>query len=54
MLPVLDDAYHLRTPEGAKHFCCEGCRGIFKLLNGIDDEASSLPIETMTNRGEQS
>lgn len=28
--------FHLNTTEGAKHFCCEGCKGIYSLLN--DDQ----------------
>jgi hypothetical protein len=31
-LPVLVDAFQAQTADGAKHFCCEGCLGIYRLL----------------------
>jgi hypothetical protein len=31
-LPVLLDAFQAQTTEGTKHFCCEGCLGIYRLL----------------------
>jgi hypothetical protein len=54
MLPVVADDYHIRTAEGEKHFCCEGCLGIFKLLDGIEDAPLSPSFETENNRGEKS
>ncbi len=54
MLPVVADAYHLRTADGEKRFCCEGCLGIFKLLNGIEDAPLSPCMETEMKRGEKS
>lgn len=53
MLPVVADDYHLPTADGEKHFCCEGCLGIFKLLNGIEDTPLSPSFETENNRGEK-
>ena len=32
-LPVVVFAFTLKTKEGDKLFCCEGCKGIFQLLN---------------------
>ena len=32
-LPVEVFAFTLKTKEGDKVFCCEGCKGIFQLLN---------------------
>jgi Putative metal-binding domain of cation transport ATPase len=32
-LPVELDAFELKTKEGEKHFCCEGCKGIFQMLH---------------------
>ncbi len=44
MLPVTDKKYSVRTPEGDKHFCCEGCKGIYLLLNQIDETGQTDPI----------
>jgi hypothetical protein len=32
-LPVLKDGLHLKTVEKEMAFCCEGCRGIWVMLN---------------------
>lgn len=32
-LPVEIFSFSLKTKEGEKAFCCEGCKGIFQLLN---------------------
>ena len=32
-LPVEIFAFSLKTTQGEKLFCCEGCKSIFKLLN---------------------
>lgn len=32
-LKVEVSGFELKTKEGTKHFCCEGCKGIFSLLN---------------------
>lgn len=32
-LDVEISGFSLNTPEGRKNFCCEGCKGIFELLN---------------------
>lgn len=32
-LPVPKDGLDLRTPERDFFFCCEGCRGIWQMLN---------------------
>ena len=36
-LPIGMQDYRLLTPEGAFRFCCEGCKGIYQMLNGIGD-----------------
>jgi hypothetical protein len=33
-LPVPKKAYHVETVEGERTFCCEGCLGIWTMLNG--------------------
>lgn len=40
-LPVEVTGFTLLTKEGGKTFCCEGCQGIFQMLN----EDSLLPEE---------
>jgi hypothetical protein len=32
-LPVETPGFTLKTKEGDKVFCCEGCKGIYQLLN---------------------
>ena len=32
-LPVEVPGFALKTKEGDKDFCCEGCKGIYQLLN---------------------
>ncbi|MBM4199968.1 MAG: metal-binding protein [Gammaproteobacteria bacterium] len=32
-LPVEVDDFELSTTSGIKHFCCEGCFGIFQMLH---------------------
>ena len=32
-LPVEISGFFLKTKEGDKAFCCEGCKGIYQLLN---------------------
>jgi hypothetical protein len=32
-LPVVRSSFTLKTKEGEKEFCCEGCKGIYQLLN---------------------
>ncbi len=32
-LTVEVSGFTLKTKEGIKSFCCEGCKGIFQLLN---------------------
>ena len=32
-LPVEVDGFELKTKGGDKHFCCEGCKGIFLMLH---------------------
>ena len=35
-LPVEADDFFLTTQSGPKRFCCEGCFGIFQMLNEDD------------------
>jgi hypothetical protein len=35
-LPVEVGGFELKTKDGDKHFCCEGCKGIFQMLH--DDQ----------------
>lgn len=32
-LAVDVDGFELKTPEGDKQFCCEGCKGIYQMLH---------------------
>lgn len=32
-LPVVISGFELETKIGQKHFCCEGCLGIYEMLN---------------------
>jgi hypothetical protein len=32
-LPVEVQGFELRTTEGEKRFCCEGCKGIYQMLH---------------------
>ena len=32
-LPVEIEGFDLNTTEGEKHFCCEGCQGIYQMLH---------------------
>lgn len=32
-LPVEIDHFQLATLGGDKHFCCEGCKGIYEMLH---------------------
>ncbi len=41
-LPVEISGFTLLTKEGEKNFCCEGCLGIYQMLN----EEHLLPNET--------
>jgi hypothetical protein len=40
-LPVEVSGFALQTKEGDKHFCCEGCLGIYEMLN----EENLLPYD---------
>lgn len=35
-LAVEIEGFHLETKVGPKDFCCEGCLGIFQMLNEED------------------
>lgn len=44
-LPLDSFELSLQTLSGSKHFCCEGCAGVYKMLHGADivsGESSSL------------
>lgn len=32
----------LETQEGTLYFCCEGCRGIYQMLHGIESQATGI------------
>jgi len=36
-LPVGLQDFSLATPERTFRFCCEGCKGIYQMLNDIED-----------------
>lgn len=35
-LPIDSSELSLLTNSGRKHFCCEGCAGVYKMLHGAD------------------
>ncbi len=41
-LPIEIKGFSLLTKDGEKNFCCEGCEGIYQMLN----EDKLLPEET--------
>lgn len=45
-LPVEGKTFELRTPGGVLQFCCDGCRGIYRLLNEVEE----LPEEPDSGR----
>ncbi len=47
-LTVEVDGFELTTQEGKKEFCCEGCKGIYQMLNEdiiLTDKTSSTNTE---------
>lgn len=46
-LPVLVQGFKLRTQEGDKTFCCEGCQGIYQMLH--EDEVLSEADQAGSN-----
>jgi Putative metal-binding domain of cation transport ATPase len=49
-LPVGHQDFSLPTPERTFRFCCEGCKGIYQMLNDIDDTPG--PPANNPSRGE--
>lgn len=42
-LAVEVNGFRLKTNEGDKKFCCEGCKGIFQMLH--QDKIMSEPVD---------
>jgi len=42
-LPVEVNGFVLKIKDGEKHFCCEGCKGIFQMLH--ENQVLSEPAE---------
>ena len=42
-LPIGTAQYVLRTQIGTKHFCCEGCQGIYRMLH--ESEILEDPVQ---------
>ena len=45
-LDVETDAFTIRTQDGVLKFCCDGCEGIYRMLNDVteikaDDERAA-------------
>jgi hypothetical protein len=36
-LPIEGKPFVLHTSAGVLRFCCDGCRGIYRLLNDVDE-----------------
>jgi hypothetical protein len=49
-LPVGLQDISLPTPERTFRFCCEGCRGIYQMLNDIED--TPRPLANNPSQGE--
>jgi hypothetical protein len=49
-LPVGLQDFSLPTPERTLRFCCEGCKGIYQMLNDIED--TSGPSANNPSQGE--
>ena len=47
-LPIEIKGFELKTKEGHKAFCCEGCKGIFLMLNEDDILEDSDEKSTVT------
>jgi len=48
-LPVKVSGFQLKTAEGQKNFCCEGCKGIYQMLHGDKLKDSSTESQTADN-----
>ncbi|MCK5121144.1 MAG: heavy metal translocating P-type ATPase metal-binding domain-containing protein [Methylococcales bacterium] len=46
-LVVEVDGFKLKTKDGDKQFCCEGCKGIFQMLH--EDQVLSEPLDELNN-----
>jgi len=44
--------FELATPEKTLQFCCEGCRGIYEMLNEINSSPAQ-PAQNMPNSTER-
>jgi len=44
-LPVEVGGFTLKTKDGDKTFCCEGCKGIFQMLH--EEQVLSDPISDL-------
>lgn len=42
-LPIEVPGFDLLTTEGTKRFCCEGCLGIYRMLNEDDIVEAPAP-----------
>lgn len=49
-LNVEISGFTLKTKEGDKVFCCEGCKGIYQLLKGMTCASCALLIEMVLKR----
>jgi hypothetical protein len=45
--------FELATPDRTLNFCCEGCRGIYMMLNEIK-EPPDFPAQTMNAQTDRS
>lgn len=47
-LEVEVDGFQLKTIDGEKRFCCEGCKGIYQMLH--EDQVVSENLDSTTNQ----
>lgn len=53
-LKIGAQVWKLKVAEREMRFCCEGCRGIYQMLNNIDDSAASEPSPNDQCEGDRS
>ena len=47
-LEVEVDGFELKTTDGAKRFCCEGCKGIYQMLH--EEQVVAENSDSTTNQ----
>jgi ribosome-binding protein aMBF1 (putative translation factor) len=53
-LKIGAQVWKLKVAGNEIRFCCEGCKGIYQMLNNIDDSADDTSSVTNPEQGEKS